>query len=123
VGPLRVLIVETNLSLGQVWQRHLERHGIKVRLEPDQSGAIAALAERSYDVVILNLVLKGSSALAISDLASIRNPETRVIFVTDTSFFSDGSVFSLCPNVCAYLQADTPPDDLTAMVEHYGNHA
>ncbi|WP_422395547.1 response regulator [Roseovarius phycicola] len=123
MGPLRVLIVETNLSLGQVWQRHLERHGIKVRLETDQSGAIAALAERSYDVVILNLVLKGSSALAISDLASIRNPETRVIFVTDTSFFSDGSVFSLCPNVCAYLQADTPPDDLTAMVEHYGNHA
>ncbi|WP_339106613.1 response regulator [Roseovarius rhodophyticola] len=122
MGPLRVLIVETNLSLGQVWQRHLERHGIKVRLETDQSGAIAALAERSYDVVILNLVLKGSSALAISDLASIRNPETRVIFVTDTSFFSDGSVFSLCPNVCAYLQADTPPDDLTAMVEHYGNH-
>nr|WP_317056905.1 response regulator [Roseovarius sp. W115] len=116
------MIVETNLSLGQVWQRHLERHGIKVRLETDQSGAIAALAERSYDVVILNLVLKGSSALAISDLASIRNPETRVIFVTDTSFFSDGSVFSLCPNVCAYLQADTPPDDLTAMVEHYGNH-
>ncbi|MEL7257471.1 MAG: response regulator [Pseudomonadota bacterium] len=123
MGPLRVLIVESNLSLGQVWQRHLERHGIKVRLETDQSGAITALAELSYDVVILNLVLKGSSALAISDLASIRNPETRVIFVTDTSFFSDGSVFSLCPNVCAYLQADTPPDDLTAMVEHYGNHA
>ncbi len=122
MGPLRVLIVETNLSLGQVWQRHLERQGIKVRLESDQGGAISALAERSYDVVILNLVLRGSSALAISDLASIRNPETRVIFVTDTSFFSDGSVFSLCPNVCAYLQADTPPDDLTAMVEHYGSH-
>ena len=114
--------METNLSLGQLWQRHLERHGIKVRLETDQSGAIAALAERSYDVIILNLVLKGSSALAISDLASIRNPETRVIFVTDTSFFSDGSVFSLCPNVCAYLQVDTPPDDLAEIVEHYGNH-
>ena len=120
---LRVLIVETNRPLGQLWQRHLERHGITVRLETDQAGAVMALSEQSYNVVILNLVLKGSSALAISDLASIRNPDTRVIFVTDTSFFSDGSVFSLCPNVCAYLQADTPPDDLTAMVEHYGSHA
>lgn len=122
MGALRVLIVESNLSLGQVWQRHLERHGMKTRLETNQVGATAALVSDSYDVVILNLVLRGSSTLAISDLASMRNPDSRVIFVTDTSFFSDGSVFSLCPNVCAYLQVDTPPDDLTAMVEHYGSH-
>ena len=120
---MRVLIVETNVPLGQIWQRHLERKGMDVRLETEQRGATEALNDEAYDVVILNLVLRGSSALAISDLASIRNPDTRVIFVTDTSFFSDGSIFSLCPNVCAYLQADTPPDDLTAMVEHYGGFA
>lgn len=118
---MRVLIVETNLPLGQVWKRHLQRQGIGVRLETGQKGAVEALNDTDYDVVIINLVLRGSSALAISDLASMRNPETRVIFVTDTSFFSDGSIFSLCPNVCAYLQSDTSPDDLTAMVEHYGN--
>jgi hypothetical protein len=42
-----------------------------------------------------------------------------VIFVTDTSFFSDGSIFNLAANACAFIQTNTPPEDIAALVEHY----
>lgn len=118
-----VLIVESNDALGRLWLNHLTRHGMAVRLVGTQDEAEAALRSQVFDVIILNLVLRGSSAFMIADLAHEVNPGTRVIFVTNTSFFSDGSIFALCPNACAHLQADTPPEDLVAMVEHYGRSA
>ena len=117
---MRVLIVESQPDLGALWKRHMERQGMDVRLELSQAGAISALQTQRFDIIVLDLVLPHGSAFAISDLASYRYPKTQVIFVTDTSFFSDGSIFNLSANACAYLQTDTPPEDLTAMVEHYG---
>ncbi|RKF14664.1 response regulator [Roseovarius spongiae] len=117
---MNVLIVESNPNLGGLWQRHMQRQGMEVRLEQGQPGAIKALQTHAYDIIVLNLVIERGSALAIADFASYRHPDTQIVFVTDTSFFSDGSVFQLSANTRAFVQSDTPPEDLTAMVEHYG---
>ena len=70
-------------------------------------------------MIVLDLVLGEGSAFAVADFASYRRPQARIIFVTNTTFFSDGSIFSICPNACAYVQSATPPEDIAAMVEHY----
>lgn len=116
----RVLIVESEPELGRIWERHLARHGCRVRLVHDQEAACSALCEDGYDVIVLDLILRGGAALAVSDFASYRQPEARVIFVTDSAFFSDGSIFNHSPNARALLRTDGPPDDLAAIVEHYG---
>ncbi|MEM7318374.1 MAG: response regulator [Pseudomonadota bacterium] len=116
---MNVLIVESNPELGALWKRHLERQGAEVSLVTSQEAAILALYGEAYDIIVLDLILDQGSALAVSDFASYRRPETRVIFVTNTSFFSDGSIFAHSPNACAYVQSETPPEDLAAMVEHY----
>ena len=64
--------------------------------------------------MINSFVLDHGSALAVADFASYRRPDCRVIFVTNTSFFSDGSIFRHCANACAYLQSQTEPADLAA---------
>lgn len=116
---MNVLIVESNPDLGRLWQRHLERQGADVVLAHSQEGAILALYGHDFDILVLDLVLDQGSALAVADFASYRRPEARVIFVTNTSFFSDGSIFAHSANACAYVQSETPPEDLAAMVEHY----
>lgn len=116
---MNVLIVESDPDLGALWQRHLERQGVDVRLALTQTSAIMALHSAEFDIIVLDLVLDDGSALAVADYASYRSPDTRVIFVTNTSFFSDGSIFAHSPNACAYVQSATPPEDLAAMVEHY----
>ena len=118
---MNVLIVESREELGLVWQRHLQRQGADVRLVLTQDDACDAIAEIPPDIIILDLVLAEGSALAISDFASYRAPKAGVIFVTDTSFFSDGSIFNLASNARAFVQSNTSLDDLAAIVEHYAS--
>lgn len=117
---MNVLIVESENGLANIWQRHLQRMGMKVSRACGQSDAIEHLSAEDTDIIIMDLLLAEGSALAVSDYASYRLPDARVIFVTNTSFFSDGSIFSFAPNACAFVQSATPPEDLAAMVEHYG---
>lgn len=117
---VRVLIVESDPALGWLWKRHLERCGAEVALAQSQDDAVACLAQTDFAVLILDLILADGSAAAVADYASYRQPETKVIFVTNSSFFSDGSIFQHFANACAFLPSGTPPDDLAALVEHHG---
>jgi CheY-like chemotaxis protein len=118
-----VLIVESSGELAHLWQRHLERQGASVTIAASGDAAVAQLTGSPFDVIILDLVLAHGSALAVADYAQFRLPDSSVIFVTDTSFFSDGSIFALSANARALVQTSTPPEDLAAMVAHYGRAA
>lgn len=117
---MKILIVESNEALGWVWKRHLERPGHQVVLVYRQEDAIEVLRRNPIEVIVLDVVLADGSALAVSDFASYRRPSAKIIFVTNTTFFSDGSIFGLAPNARAFVQSSTPPEDLAVMVEHYG---
>ncbi|WP_300033624.1 hypothetical protein [uncultured Roseobacter sp.] len=116
---MKVLIVEKDKGLAGIWVSYLRRTGMSVFHAPGQVEATEYLAGHDVEVIILNLILGEDSALAVADYASYRQPWARVIFVTNTSFFSDGSIFSLAPNACAFVPTRTPPSDLAAMVEHH----
>ena len=120
---MRVLIVESECGLAGIWQRHLQRMGMQVVTATGETDAIEYLAENKVDIIIMDLLLEEGSALTVADYCNYRVPNTRIIFVTNTSFFSDGSIFAFAPNACAFVQSGTPPEDLAAMVEHYGHHA
>lgn len=120
---MRVLIVESRSDLGRVWRRHLERMGMEVATVGNQREAITYLEHEETDIIILDVVLRDGSALAVCDYASYRRPQARVIFVSSSSFFSDGSIFAHAANVRAFLPAATPPEDLAALVEHYAARA
>ncbi|MEM8730505.1 MAG: response regulator [Pseudomonadota bacterium] len=116
---MNVLIVESKPELGRMWRRHLTRMGARVDHVRSQEAAILALQDTEYDVLIVDLVLQDGSALTISDFANYRCPKARVIFVTNTTFFSDGSIFAHSHNACAYVPSGTNPEDLAAMVDYY----
>lgn len=118
---MNVLIVESDAGLVNVWRRHLERGCATVDVAFDQDSAIEFLQGAAPDVIVLDLFLEVGSAIAVADYASYRRPETKIVFVTNTTFFSDGSIFNHIPNACAYLQSGTSPEDLTAIVEHYAS--
>ncbi|MEP2531104.1 response regulator [Shimia sp.] len=118
---MRVLIVENEYDLGKIWQSHMERLGVEANLVTSYAAAVTVLESEVYDVMVLDLVLENGAALALSDFAAYRHPDVQVVFVTNTTFFSDGSIFNHSANVCAFMPTGTPPDDLAAMVEHYGN--
>jgi CheY-like chemotaxis protein len=118
---MRVLIVQSNQHLGQLWKRHLERLEAVVDHVQTGEAALELIETEALDVIVLDLVLSEGSALAVADFAQFRQPHANVVFVTDTTFFSDGSIFHHSANARAFIETATPPDDLAAIVEHYGN--
>ncbi|MGB3315326.1 MAG: hypothetical protein WBB85_13010 [Albidovulum sp.] len=117
---MRVLIVESDPNLGWLWKRHVERFSAAVTLVGSQQEAVDHLENAEVEIIVLDLVLTNGSAIAVADYAAYRCPEAKVVFVTNTTFFSDGSIFQHIPNACAFLPSATAPEDLAAAVEHYG---
>lgn len=117
---MRTLIVQSNYALGQVWAGHLERLGATVQHVMTGEEALAVIQECLLDAIVLDLVLSEGSALSIADFANFSQPSANVVFVTDTTFFSDGSIFAHCANARAFVETATPPEDLAAIVHHYG---
>ena len=116
---MHILIVEGNPHLGGLWKRHLERQGKSVLLVHNQADAIETLRTEEISIIVLDVVIEDGSAFAVADYASYRFPEMKVVFVTSSSFFSDGSIFQHVPNACAYVPTTTEPEDLAAVVDHY----
>jgi len=121
---MHILIVESKAELGRLWQRHLERHGHLVDLAFNAGQATSAIGANSYEVILMNLVLEDSaSTLGIADYARLRQPETNLVFVSDSTFFSAGMLFATSANARTLVRSETDPRDLTAIVEYYGCHA
>jgi len=120
---MRVLIVEERLNRGAIWKAFLERNGAQVCLVTDSDSAMTNLTSQIFDALVINIAMKSCAILAISDLASYRNPNIAIVTVTAGSFFSDGSIFKLMPNACGCLGDDVQPQDLADIVSHYGDRS
>lgn len=118
---VKVLIVENDPQLGRSWALALKADDIDVQHACNQPEAITALRTEIYDVIILDLLLPDGDAMAVSDFASYRQPNARVIFVSNSDAFSDGSIFTVSQNASAFLQTDLPPEDLAAIVQYHAS--
>ncbi len=116
---MNVLIVENDAGLGGLWADHIRRVGLSADVVQSQLQAVEAMQSDTFDVLIVNLNLTAGSALAVADYANYRLPDTKVIFVTSNSFFSDGSIFSFISNACALVPKGTPPGDLAALADYH----
>ncbi len=115
---MRVLIAQHNADLGRLWAGFLEREGIEITLVTSQGEALAKLRAQDFEALVLEMVLPDGGAIAIADFAAYRMPDVPVITVNSSSFFSDGSIFQLLPNVQSVMQAPVEGEDLVAMVSH-----
>ena len=118
---MRVLIVEHNEDLARIWARFLRRSGVEVHVAHCQKDAIAAMRFRDFDALVVELVLPDGGVIAISDYASYRFPDVPIVTVTDSNFFSDGSIFEVIPNARGIVRHPVGAGDLAAMLDHYSS--
>ncbi len=116
---MRVLLVQHNEGMSDLWAAHLKRQGVDVVQASSQAQAVEYLRLNEIDALVLDVVLPDGSAIAISDYATYRQPDIPIVAVTSGSFFSDGSIFELIPNACSLMRTPLRPDDLAAVLDHY----
>ena len=120
---MQVLIVEHNGDLARIWSGFLARQGMTCVVAGAGSEAYAALRSREFDALVLDMELPEGEALRVADFATYRNPDIPIIAVTARGFFSDGAIFQLIPNARGLLRAPLRPEDMAALVEHYGERS
>lgn len=86
-----------------------------------QAQAVAMMFEISPAVVLIDLGLAEGSPLAVADFVSYRHPDARVIFLSNTAMFSDGSIFNHCANVHAHVAHGMAEPDMIALVAHHAD--
>ena len=119
-ADVRVLIVEGNRDLANIWARFLARQGVTCTLAGTAAEAFAALRGGGFEALVLDMELPQGEAIAVADFASYRNPDLPIIAVTARGFFSDGAIFQLIPNARGLLRTPLRLDDMAALIEHYG---
>ena len=120
---MQVLIVEHNGDLARIWAGFLSRQGMTCVVAGAGSEAYAALRSCEFDALVLDMELPEGEALRVADFATYRNPDIPIIAVTARGFFSDGAIFQLIPNARGLLRAPLRPEDMAALVEHYGERS
>lgn len=116
---MRILIVEQDSALAEPWSAQIALEGAEVVVAASLAGARAALEAESFDGLVVNLALPGTSALTIAELASFLTPDVSVVFVTPDDRFSGGAIFAFSANAKAYLPTRIPPADLAAIVAYH----
>jgi two-component system, NtrC family, response regulator HydG len=82
MAQARILIVDDDTEMRTLLRDHLAGEGNAPAVAADGGGAVAALRDADYDVVIADLRMEGVDGLAVLREARAIRPEARVIIIT-----------------------------------------
>ena len=115
---LRVLVVEDDAILRDLWIEVFRAAGHEVAGAESAGDARSSLLARRFDVAVLDLHLGSESGLSVATLAAYTNPDCKVIMITGSSLFANGELFEMAPAVSTVLRKPVPIDELLAVSEH-----
>ncbi len=78
----RILIAEDDDSMRHFLSRSLERAGYTVDVAPDGLAAEKAITDRSFDLLIADIVMPGLDGVELARRACKERPELKVMFIT-----------------------------------------
>ena len=88
-GPMAsILVAEDDQAVRDFVSRALAYYGHNVTTVADGSAALAALAERQYDLMLTDIVMPGLDGIALAAQAAKDNPAMSVLMMT--GFASEG---------------------------------
>jgi len=112
---IRVLLVDDDEFLKPALRKCLERDGCHVALADSARGAVAALASRSFDVVVTDLCIGRDSGLDLIKNVREIAPSTRIILMSGSLSPADREE-ALGSGAMAVLEKPVPPKVLSRAV-------
>lgn len=117
MSPVRILLVDDHPIVREGYRRLLERQpGYGVVAEAgDGEAALAAFAEHSPDVVLMDLSMPGAGGMAAVEAMLARDPRVRIIVVS----MHQGSVFAqraMAAGARGFVSKSSPPEELVRAI-------
>jgi two-component system alkaline phosphatase synthesis response regulator PhoP len=112
----RVFLVEDEPSLARTVSDMLRSHGYEVELSADGAEALNAAKERSYDIILLDVMLPSLDGFEIAAGLRRRGVDTPILMLTARDELSD-KVAGLKAGADDYLTKPFEPEELLARME------
>ncbi len=111
----RILVVEDDTATRESLRRVLELEGCDIDLVSDGEKAVGALAQRKYDVIILDIALPKMSGTDVMEYIASTTPEVLTSVVVVTGLEAQ-EIRKLFPDICETLSKPVMPGRLVASV-------
>ena len=122
-----VLYIEDEVFFAKTISRKLTEHGFSVDTASDGTDGLAALREKTYNVVLLDLVLPHMSGFEVLEHmpALEKNAHTPVIVLSNLSSESDKQKAKELGAYAFHVKINSTPNEILAMVndvikKHHG---
>jgi two-component system response regulator ResD len=112
-----VLVVDDEPTIGEVVSNYLERAGYETRVAADGPAALAAVAERSPDLIVLDLMLPGIDGLEVMRRVRERRDRTSAIILLTAKGEENDRVIGLSLGADDYVVKPFSPAELVARVD------
>ncbi len=116
---MRVLILEDDRILADVFKDALEAEGHSVMVAHQNEHAFACLRDEVFDILIFDLLIDGETSIPVLDYANFVQPKAEVILVTGSGLFPRGELHYSISDVSYRIQKPLKLDDLIHVVAHF----
>jgi DNA-binding response OmpR family regulator len=112
-----VLVVDDEPTIGEVVSAYLERAGYETRIAADGWAALELVAERSPDLIVLDLMLPGLDGLEVMRRVRERRDRTSAIILLTAKGDEQDRVIGLRLGADDYVVKPFSPAELVARVD------
>ena len=116
LGAFDVLVVEDNVALAENVAELLADEGATVRIASDGATARVRMAEKPFDLAIVDVRLTDVSGIDLVPALKASSPDGEVILVTGNATL-DTAIAAVRQGVFAYVQKPFAPVDLLRLAE------
>lgn len=78
----RLLVVDDEPIVGKRLKQVFDKIGFAIETYTDSAAALAAMAEKPFDIVVTDLKMEGIDGIEVLKRVRAMNPNTRVIIIT-----------------------------------------
>jgi DNA-binding response OmpR family regulator len=112
-----ILVVDDEPTIGEVVSRYLERAGYETRVAADGLAALEAVAERSPDLIVLDLMLPGIDGLEVMRRVRERPDRSSAIILLTAKGDESDRIVGLRLGADDYVVKPFSPRELVARVD------
>lgn len=118
--PKKILLVEDEDFIRELYARQLTKAGFMVKSAPDGQGGLSMLKNEQFDLLLLDIMLPGMNGLQLLREFKTQNPQSTMITILLTNLGQEAVIkegFEL--GAQAYLiKASYTPDQVVAEVKN-----
>jgi DNA-binding NtrC family response regulator len=112
---MRLLVVDDEPIVGKRLKQVFGKIGFEIETYTDSATALAAVAEKPFDIVVTDLKMEGIDGIEVLKRVRAMNPETRVIIITGYAS-SDTAELAQEHGVFAFLAKPFRLDELKQVI-------